>query len=209
MAVKNPSESEILNLMNYSFIDYKYYFNQILQSFSGSYSIIDDLNDFWMFVNKYESLLKKSGRTLLSPNAVVPEVFESLIFPGQFHKQFCINFSLKISYSELNLRNHEYGQSIDENKTKHFFVILLHYLDFKQKEKFKKLKYLRKFQNNLPVAKFRSEILKAVEENQIVIVAGDTGCGKSTQVPQYLKQKGFGNIGNYGCIIELFVFTLF
>ena len=28
----------------------------------------------------------------------------------------------------------------------------------------------------------------------MVIIAGDTGCGKSTQVPQYLMQAGFNKI---------------
>ena len=31
-----------------------------------------------------------------------------------------------------------------------------------------------------------SQILKAVASNQVLIVAGETGCGKTTQVPQYL-----------------------
>ena len=30
------------------------------------------------------------------------------------------------------------------------------------------------------------EIVAAVQANPVVVVAGDTGCGKSTQLPQYL-----------------------
>lgn len=36
--------------------------------------------------------------------------------------------------------------------------------------------------------------MSAVREHQVVLVAGDTGCGKSTQVPQYLLGAGFGKI---------------
>ena len=42
---------------------------------------------------------------------------------------------------------------------------------------------------------FREEIVDAIQHNQVVIVAGDTGCGKSTQVPQYLLHAGFKKIG--------------
>ena len=38
----------------------------------------------------------------------------------------------------------------------------------------------------LPVREFKDAILRAVEENQVVLVAGSTGCGKTTQVPQYV-----------------------
>ena len=51
-----------------------------------------------------------------------------------------------------------------------------------------KLKKLRKSQSKLPIAEYKQQILDTVEQNQVVIVAGDTGCGKSTQVPQYLLQ---------------------
>ena len=40
--------------------------------------------------------------------------------------------------------------------------------------------------SQLPIYAYRSNILDAINENQIVIVAGATGCGKSTQVPAYI-----------------------
>ena len=38
----------------------------------------------------------------------------------------------------------------------------------------------------LPVYQFKDKLLKCVQENQIVIVEGETGSGKTTQIPQFL-----------------------
>ena len=38
----------------------------------------------------------------------------------------------------------------------------------------------------------RQQIMDAVEGNQIVLIAGATGCGKSTQVPQYILEECWG-----------------
>lgn len=38
----------------------------------------------------------------------------------------------------------------------------------------------------LPVYMFREKLIQAVHENQIVIIEGETGSGKSTQIPQFL-----------------------
>ena len=67
-----------------------------------------------------------------------------------------------------------------------FQKILSLFVDFLQKEKFNKLKKLRESQANLPIAEFRNEILEKVDQNRVVIVAGDTGCGKSTQASEEL-----------------------
>lgn len=45
---------------------------------------------------------------------------------------------------------------------------------------------------DLPIAARREEILEALRGHQVLIVAGDTGSGKSTQLPQYCLQLGFG-----------------
>ena len=41
---------------------------------------------------------------------------------------------------------------------------------------------------------FETELCEAVSKSRVTIVAGDTGCGKSTQVPQYLLKHGFRKI---------------
>ena len=39
---------------------------------------------------------------------------------------------------------------------------------------------------DLPIAAHRHKLLELIEENRIVCVEGETGCGKSTRVPQYI-----------------------
>ncbi|CAL4907996.1 unnamed protein product [Urochloa decumbens] len=43
----------------------------------------------------------------------------------------------------------------------------------------------------LPVYKFKDELLKAIAEHQIIVVVGETGSGKTTQIPQYLHEAGY------------------
>ncbi|KAJ1351625.1 Helicase associated domain (HA2) [Parelaphostrongylus tenuis] len=77
---------------------------------------------------------------------------------------------------------------------RHFEYAVQLSLDFSNDLKFKKMKDLRKSQRELPIAERKREILQLLENNQVLIIAGDTGCGKSTQVPQYLLQNGYTGI---------------
>lgn len=38
----------------------------------------------------------------------------------------------------------------------------------------------------LPVKQFEEEIMAAIDKSPVVIIRGATGCGKTTQVPQYI-----------------------
>jgi ATP-dependent RNA helicase DHX8/PRP22 len=58
---------------------------------------------------------------------------------------------------------------------------------------------IKEQRESLPVYKLRNVLIKAVEENQLLIVVGDTGSGKTTQMTQYLAEAGFGNRGMIGC----------
>ncbi|XP_038681673.1 ATP-dependent RNA helicase DEAH13 isoform X1 [Tripterygium wilfordii] len=46
---------------------------------------------------------------------------------------------------------------------------------------------------DLPIVMMEQEIMEAINENSTVIVCGETGCGKTTQVPQFLYEAGFGS----------------
>ncbi|KAI3516708.1 hypothetical protein L1887_15678 [Cichorium endivia] len=39
---------------------------------------------------------------------------------------------------------------------------------------------------NLPAYKEKDAILNAISQNQVVIISGETGCGKTTQIPQFI-----------------------
>ncbi|GMF02112.1 unnamed protein product [Ambrosiozyma monospora] len=52
---------------------------------------------------------------------------------------------------------------------------------------------------SLPVFEKREELLKQVKENDIVVVVGETGSGKTTQITQYLAEEGYGNKGIIAC----------
>ncbi|KAI1956524.1 DEAH-box ATP-dependent RNA helicase prp22 [Ophidiomyces ophidiicola] len=58
---------------------------------------------------------------------------------------------------------------------------------------------IKQQRESLPVYKFRKQLLEAVHKNQLLIVVGDTGSGKTTQVTQFLAEAGFANNGMIGC----------
>ncbi|TFK26639.1 P-loop containing nucleoside triphosphate hydrolase protein [Coprinopsis marcescibilis] len=52
---------------------------------------------------------------------------------------------------------------------------------------------------SLPIFKLRDPLLKAIDEHQVLIVVGDTGSGKTTQMVQYLAESGYADRGRIGC----------
>ncbi|GAA5995791.1 hypothetical protein JCM5350_002554 [Sporobolomyces pararoseus] len=69
----------------------------------------------------------------------------------------------------------------------------------KGSSKFAKEKSLKQQRQYLPAFASREDLLKIVRENQVVVVIGETGSGKTTQLTQFLHEEGYSDFGLIGC----------
>ncbi|XP_031279106.1 DExH-box ATP-dependent RNA helicase DExH1 isoform X2 [Pistacia vera] len=80
-------------------------------------------------------------------------------------------------------------------------------LNFELKERQEKLmasnsvKAMQSLRENLPAFKMKAEFLKAVAENQVLVVSGETGCGKTTQLPQFILEEEISGLRGANCNI--------
>eukprot|EP00051_Salpingoeca_urceolata_P024555 m.433034 g.433034 ORF g.433034 m.433034 type:complete len:1131 (-) comp20247_c1_seq19:62-3454(-) len=58
--------------------------------------------------------------------------------------------------------------------------------DFQARQQTRPWQDMAKQRKALPADGFRDHITRTVEKHQVVIVSGETGCGKTTQVPQFI-----------------------
>ena len=53
------------------------------------------------------------------------------------------------------------------------------------------LKIIKLQKENLPIFQYKSQILELISKNQIIFIQGETGSGKTTQIPQYLNENNY------------------
>lgn len=64
---------------------------------------------------------------------------------------------------------------------------------------FSQSKTLKEQREFLPAFAVREDLLRIIRDNQVVIVVGETGSGKTTQLTQFLYEDGYGKLGTIGC----------
>ncbi|XP_055333449.1 probable ATP-dependent RNA helicase DHX34 [Paramacrobiotus metropolitanus] len=149
--------------------------------------VADTHNEFWAFVSRFLSKIAQQARVKGSI-----EKFELKEALKRFHCR-PKHFNIVNRYRYIRSDNNDVPElSSDVLKSVHYFVLC--YIDFLEKQELQKLRKLRQSQANLPIANYRQRILDALHSHSLVVVSGDTGCGKSTQVPQYLLKAGFDKI---------------
>lgn len=159
-----------------NFLNYKYELKYFLELQAN----IQTPSDFWQFYEKYKLMQTKN----------LGEMFD---------KSKLLNNDFEMDYIDL----YEKLPTLDRNgqrihisfsNFKDFIFTIRVYQDFQQKMKFTKLKKLRAMQKELPITQFKDKILQTLKEKRVILIAGDTGCGKSTQVPQYILEDGYKRI---------------
>ncbi|XP_020535656.1 DExH-box ATP-dependent RNA helicase DExH1 isoform X2 [Jatropha curcas] len=63
------------------------------------------------------------------------------------------------------------------------------------------MKEMQSFREKLPAFKVKGEFLKAVAGNQVLVISGETGCGKTTQLPQYVLEEEITHLRGADCNI--------
>ncbi|KAI9484179.1 MAG: putative ATP-dependent RNA helicase DHX34-like protein [Benjaminiella poitrasii] len=71
-------------------------------------------------------------------------------------------------------------------------LVLFH--DFQKKKEKNLKKKIEETKSALPVTPYANAIVQTLKSHRVLLIAGDTGCGKSTQVPQILMNAGFNKI---------------
>ena len=64
---------------------------------------------------------------------------------------------------------------------------------------FSKNKTMKEQREFLPIFRVRDELLQVVSDNRVVVIVGETGSGKTTQLTQYLHEAGYTRFGMVGC----------
>lgn len=78
--------------------------------------------------------------------------------------------------------------------------------EWKQKTQGKSLAYgqistksIKEQREGLPIYRLKSELCRAIAQNQVLVVIGETGSGKTTQMTQYMAELGYSKLGIIGC----------
>ncbi|KAM3613919.1 uncharacterized protein V6R79_007063 [Siganus canaliculatus] len=59
---------------------------------------------------------------------------------------------------------------------------------------------MQEVRRSLPIFPYREDLLSAIHEHQVLVIEGETGSGKTTQIPQYLLEDGYTKGGmKIGC----------
>lgn len=60
-------------------------------------------------------------------------------------------------------------------------------------------KTIKEQRESLPVYRLKAELCEAIAKNQVLVVIGETGSGKTTQMTQYMAEMGYTKLGMIGC----------
>ncbi|XP_068628246.1 putative ATP-dependent RNA helicase DHX57 [Battus philenor] len=132
------------------------------------------------------NFIKFDTRTFPEPSeALYPQLVQNTdidkkTYPSHYKKGQGNNTRAKVDFNEI----------LNENKD-----IAKRWLEKRDNSKYCRMITSRKA---LPAWSKKTEILDAISKSQVIVISGETGCGKSTQVPQYILDEWLDNFGKGG-----------
>ncbi|XP_007535713.1 probable ATP-dependent RNA helicase DHX34 [Erinaceus europaeus] len=159
----------------------------------------EERHKFWAFFERLQRFQnikasRKEEEEEKGPGLAKPPIPALADLPRTYDPRYRINLSVLGPDVWGSRGSDRPDRRLPPDKVAEFRKALLHFLDFGQKQAFGRLAKLQRERAALPIAQYGHRILQTLREHQVVVVAGDTGCGKSTQVPQYLLAAGFSHV---------------
>ncbi|CAH0755147.1 unnamed protein product [Diatraea saccharalis] len=146
------------------------------------YSLVELLNN----EDEIKNFIQFDTRTF--PDASEP------LFPQLREETSLIKEKLPSHYKKSENRNMRNNINMDEiireNKE-----IAKRWQEKPSNDRYKRMMNTRR---KLPAWQKRSDILNAMKRSQVIVISGETGCGKSTQVPQYILDNWLENFNEGG-----------
>ncbi len=97
---------------------------------------------------------------------------------------------------------HHFRRQLNRNKIKpEQLSALLKQIDLKQQAHQQRLQNLPAITlaESLPVSDHAQDIIKTIQNHQVTVIAGETGSGKTTQIPKLCLMAGLGQTGQIAC----------
>ncbi|CAG8574416.1 288_t:CDS:10, partial [Diversispora eburnea] len=114
----------------------------------------------------------------------------------QWEQNQIVKSQLKVGAQDRVKDEEDYNYVFDDNA--------IEFLDWNWKSKSKddeiiakideaerKAKSIEEVRKSLPIYAFHDQLLSAINEYQVLVIVGETGSGKTTQLPQYLYEAGY------------------
>ncbi|CAL1213894.1 Oligonucleotide/oligosaccharide-binding (OB)-fold family protein [Candida parapsilosis] len=178
--------------------------SEVVKNFSSQYNHLKDTVDD---VKKLSFSSGPSKRDLLQGRNRQHESDKTLKRKNdweteQFNKAQQLNLQTDDKIHLAN--NDEYEYVFDESQYVDFDDIEETVIDGDDEQtpaQSRKINGLESEKKSLPVYHYKNEFLNLLKNNQVIIIVGETGSGKTTQLPQYLYEGGYSQRGTklIGC----------
>ncbi|XP_031831069.1 putative ATP-dependent RNA helicase DHX57 [Nomia melanderi] len=163
---------------------------------NGTFSSIHCLRISRRLYNEALSLAEDGVPSIFSIISLLQNEYDMKTYLAENREQFLDQNDLLFpklleTEDENRATHHELGSINRRNRNKITSEEILKTNDlirenFKEKQENHKYKRMKEIRRKLPAWSKMDNILETIHEHQVTIISGETGCGKSTQVPQFL-----------------------